>query len=140
MTWLTTTLVSFAQTNQTAPTVEKAIATLPVENSKTDKDTDKGETRKPTGTVLTPNSKPIPIPSYDVELVSVDGRKIIATVLGFGGAVKIQTAGGRQHQIKWETLSWESVAKLTGQELSYDKVGMDAQWLPAGPPKCSRSR
>jgi hypothetical protein len=125
--WLSVTLVTFSQTNNTPPTVEK--------------DTDKGKARKATGTVLTPNSKPIPIPSYNVEIMATDGRKITATVMGYPGeGVQIITADQKQHVIKWETLSWETVAKLTGQELSYDKVGMDAQWLPAGPPRCSRSR
>ena len=141
MALMTTTLAAYSQTNQTAPAVENAVATQPVDNDKPEKDADKGIIRKATGTVLTANSKPIPIPSYNVEIMDIDGRKITVIVHGYeNGGVKIQTTDGRNHVVAWNRLSWESVAKLTGQELSYSKAGMDAQWLQAGPPKCSRSR
>jgi hypothetical protein len=97
-------------------------------------------TPKPIGTVNTPTSKVINLPAANVELMSIDGRKIIATVHKFeGSGIKIQTADGAIHNVAYNKLSWETIAKLTGQELSYTKAGMDGFWV-MGEAKCSRSR
>lgn len=95
---------------------------------------------KPIGTVNTPTSKVISLPATNVELTSIDGRKITVTVHKFeGSGIKVQKADGTIHVIPLNKLSWESIAKLTGQELSYTKAGMDGFWVQ-GEAKCSRSR
>lgn len=96
------------------------------------------ETRKPTGTRSTPQSKLITIP-HRMELVAKDGRKITATVIGFEGGVQIRTDDQKTHVVKWESLSWETISQITGQELSYTEVGMSGFWV-MGEAKCSRSR
>jgi hypothetical protein len=95
---------------------------------------------KPIGTVNTPTSKVISLPATNVELISTDGRKITVTVHKFvSGGISVQKADGTIHVIPLKKLSWESIAKLTGQELSYTKAGMDGFWV-MGEAKCSRSR
>lgn len=95
---------------------------------------------KPIGTVNTPTSKVISLPAANVELISTDGRKITVTVHKFvGGGISVQKADGTIHVIPLSKLSWESIAKLTGQELSYTKAGMDGFWV-MGKISCSRSR
>ena len=95
---------------------------------------------KPIGTVNTPTSKVINLPAANVELISTDGRKITVTVHKFeGSGINVQKADGTIHVIPLSKLSWESIAKLTGQQLSYTKAGMDGFWV-MGKVSCSRSR
>lgn len=95
---------------------------------------------KPIGTVNTPTSKVMNLPATNVELISTDGRKITVTVHKFeGNGINVHKADGTIHVIPLSKLSWESIAKLTGQELSYTKSGMDGFWL-MGKVSCSRSR
>ncbi len=95
---------------------------------------------KSIGTVNTPTSKVINLPAANVELISTDGRKITVTVHKFeGSGINVQKTDGTIHVIPLSKLSWESIAKLTGQELSYTKAGMDGFWV-MGEAKCSRSR
>lgn len=97
------------------------------------------ETRVPIGTTTVGGGAPIQIPSDNVEITARDGRKAVFTVLGFTPqGVKVRRAG-RQSIIVWDNLSWESTSMLTGQKLSYDRPGKDAQWLPTGEVGCSRS-
>jgi hypothetical protein len=138
--WLIANLCAFSQTSSDSTTVEKAIQALPVETGKSQTKTDTGEARKPIGTVNTPTSKVMDLPAYNVELVSKDGRKIIATVHKFvSGGISIQTQDGKIHVVALNQLSWETIAKLTGQELSYTRAGMDGFWV-RGEAKCSKSR
>lgn len=73
-----------------------------------------------------------------MELVAKDGRKITATVIGFGGGVQIRTDDQKTYVLKWESLSWETISQITGQELSYTEVGMSGFWIQ-GEARCSRS-
>ena len=95
---------------------------------------------KPIGTVNTPTSKVMNLPATNVELISTDGRKITVTIHKFeGSGINVQKTDGTIHVIPLSKLRWESIAKLTGQELSYTKAGMDGFWV-MGKVSCSRSR